>query len=234
MRQSRILAALLLALPVAVHAQSVGVGTASPDPSAILDVSSTSKGLLLPRLTQAQMQAIASPKAGLLVYNTADYKFYGYQNVSVASQNSASGTTPGVGGSSSGTGQSFTSTATTTLGTVTIYIGRGIGGTGTLAITMFTGGGNTGTNLGTITRSVTLATSPSAITFDFSALNIALTSGQAYTFSLTTASLPGTLSVAVNTNNPYGGGQYYFGNTPFSNYDMQFQVSAAGQWVPLN
>ncbi len=49
-----------------------------PDNSAMLDVKSTSKGLLIPRMTNAQMQAIASPADGLLVYSTDDHKFYAY------------------------------------------------------------------------------------------------------------------------------------------------------------
>ena len=48
----------------------------SPDPSSILDVKSTSKGVLLPRLTQAQIQAITDPANGLLVFCTSDSKFY--------------------------------------------------------------------------------------------------------------------------------------------------------------
>ncbi|HEX2534534.1 MAG TPA: hypothetical protein VHK69_12400, partial [Chitinophagaceae bacterium] len=41
-----------------------------PAPSAMLDVSSTNKGLLMPRLTTAQRQSIPSPDPGLLVYDT--------------------------------------------------------------------------------------------------------------------------------------------------------------------
>ena len=49
---------------------SVGIGTSGPSPSAALDVASTSRGLLPPRMTTAQRDAIASPAAGLVVYNT--------------------------------------------------------------------------------------------------------------------------------------------------------------------
>jgi hypothetical protein len=48
---------------------SVGIGT-TPDASAILDVDSTTKGFLPPRMTGAQAEAIASPAEGLLVYAT--------------------------------------------------------------------------------------------------------------------------------------------------------------------
>lgn len=48
----------------------VGIGTANPDESAILDISSTTAGFLPPRMTAAQRQSIASPATGLLVYQT--------------------------------------------------------------------------------------------------------------------------------------------------------------------
>ena len=50
----------------------VVVGSSSGDGSAILDVVSTSKGFLMPRLTDAQMNAIVSPSEGLEVYNTTN------------------------------------------------------------------------------------------------------------------------------------------------------------------
>ena len=53
------------------YCQNVGIGTITPDASAQLDISSTSKGVLLPRLTKAQRQLIATPAAGLLVYQSA-------------------------------------------------------------------------------------------------------------------------------------------------------------------
>ena len=46
----------------------VGIGTVTPDNSAALDIESTTKGFLLPRLTTAQRDAIVSPVAGLAVY----------------------------------------------------------------------------------------------------------------------------------------------------------------------
>ena len=48
----------------------VGIGTTTPNASAQLDVSSNTKGLLIPRMTQAQRTAINSPAQGLLVYQT--------------------------------------------------------------------------------------------------------------------------------------------------------------------
>ncbi len=47
--------------------QNVGIGTSNPNSSAILDIASASKGLLLPRI--ADTANIESPAAGLLVYD---------------------------------------------------------------------------------------------------------------------------------------------------------------------
>ncbi len=51
---------------------NVGIATTTPDPSAALDVSSTSKGFLPPRMTTTQRNAISSPAAGLVIFNTSE------------------------------------------------------------------------------------------------------------------------------------------------------------------
>jgi hypothetical protein len=50
--------------------QNVGIGTTTPNASAALDVQSTSKGLLPPRMTSLQRDAINSPTPGLIIFNT--------------------------------------------------------------------------------------------------------------------------------------------------------------------
>ena len=54
---------------MAILGDNVGIGTASPDSSAILELSSTTKGFLPPRLTTTQRDAVSSPAEGLVVYN---------------------------------------------------------------------------------------------------------------------------------------------------------------------
>lgn len=51
-------------------AQGVGIGTTTPHASSMLEVNSTTKGFLPPRMTQTQMNAIVSPAEGLIVYCT--------------------------------------------------------------------------------------------------------------------------------------------------------------------
>lgn len=60
------------------RAQNVGIGTNTPVASAQLDVTSTTKGFLPPRMTAAQRAAIASPAEGLLVFQTDGSKGYYY------------------------------------------------------------------------------------------------------------------------------------------------------------
>ncbi|KKQ38151.1 MAG: hypothetical protein US55_C0013G0001, partial [Candidatus Levybacteria bacterium GW2011_GWC2_37_7] len=59
--------------------QSVGIGTTTVDPAAILDIVSQDKGFLAPRMTTIQRDAITSPPAGLFVYNT-DTNHYNMHN----------------------------------------------------------------------------------------------------------------------------------------------------------
>jgi len=51
-------------------AGNVGIGTSSPDASAILDAQSTTKGVRMPNMTTTQKNAISTPAAGLMVFDT--------------------------------------------------------------------------------------------------------------------------------------------------------------------
>lgn len=63
-------AAAFLTVGVASAQSGVGIGTTNPDASSALDVTSTTKGFLMPRMTTAQRTAITAPAAGLQVYDT--------------------------------------------------------------------------------------------------------------------------------------------------------------------
>ena len=52
----------------------LGIGTITPDASAILECQSTTQGILLPRMTTGERDIIASPAEGLLIYNTTTDK----------------------------------------------------------------------------------------------------------------------------------------------------------------
>ena len=68
MRNYLVLVTLLITANIS-YAQ-VGIGTSSPAGSSQLDVSSTTKGLLPPRMTTSQRDAISSPATGLQIYNS--------------------------------------------------------------------------------------------------------------------------------------------------------------------
>ena len=60
---------------------SVGIGTNQPDPSAILDLTADDKGLLIPRMSSAQRNAIVSPPIGLMIFNTSENCFNYYTGI---------------------------------------------------------------------------------------------------------------------------------------------------------
>lgn len=61
---------LLFSFNLSKAQTGVGIGTTAPNASAALDITSTTKGVLVPRMTQAQRTAIAAPATGLMVYQT--------------------------------------------------------------------------------------------------------------------------------------------------------------------
>ncbi|MFZ1703325.1 MAG: tail fiber domain-containing protein [Saprospiraceae bacterium] len=71
-----ILVAVVILINIfSLHGQNVGIGTLTPDASAILDIESTDKGVLIPRVDTTD---VTSPSTGLLVYQTLDNVFYFY------------------------------------------------------------------------------------------------------------------------------------------------------------
>jgi len=75
-----LLTAAILGVMSPTNAQNLGISATgvAPDPSAGLDVNFTNKGVLIPRLTTAQRNAIPSPANSLLIFNTTTgcYEFW--------------------------------------------------------------------------------------------------------------------------------------------------------------
>ncbi|MDA0931107.1 MAG: hypothetical protein O3C32_07020 [Bacteroidetes bacterium] len=67
---SKLAFCLCIISSLAGYAQSVGIQTNSPDPSAALEVAGQAQGILPPRLTTAQRNTIVLPAEGLVLYNT--------------------------------------------------------------------------------------------------------------------------------------------------------------------
>jgi hypothetical protein len=86
-----LLTALCSSLSVLQAQNNVGINTTTPHSSAALDIAGTDKGLLIPRMTLAQRNVIASPANGLMVYQTDNtpgfYYFTGSGWTSLGSAN---------------------------------------------------------------------------------------------------------------------------------------------------
>lgn len=101
MKNLYLIAFLLLGLTAATQAQNnVGIGTNTPDGSAMLDISSTTKGTLFPRMTTVQRNAITTPATGLIIYNTTSncLEFYNSTSWQTAACKCASKPYAGISG----------------------------------------------------------------------------------------------------------------------------------------
>jgi hypothetical protein len=110
---------VLAILPALANAQGVSISAdnSSPDASSILELKSTSKGMLIPRMTTAERDAIVAPADGLLIYNTTTgtFNFYqtGWQVIGAVGASEASGASGGNCCSSVDAGSSITTISTT-------------------------------------------------------------------------------------------------------------------------
>ena len=100
MKGISVLLSLLFACSTLLFSQtgvSINTTGAAADPSAMLDVSSDNAGILIPRMTKTQRNAILAPAEGLLIYQTDDtIGFWYYSNKwNLMGQGGGSGITPG-------------------------------------------------------------------------------------------------------------------------------------------
>jgi len=122
-------------------AGSVAVGAATPEASALMDLSSTTQGLLVPRMTLAQRDAIATPSLGLLIYQTDGTAGFYHHNGTAWSgpfgTSSSSGTVTSVSGDGGTTGLTLSGGPITGSGTLTLggTLALGNGGTGAATAT---------------------------------------------------------------------------------------------------
>ena len=177
----------LMFLSTVFSYSQLGIGTTTPNASSIVDVTSTTKGLLLPRLTYAQRVAISSPTIGMVIYcsdcgaNLGEMQTYTIDGWMNSAPSIASGTLPstptspvatvGIGtasvaftASASNGGGTNTYTVTsspggyTGTGTTSPIIVNVLPGTYTFTVTATNAVGNS--TASTVSNSVVIATTP--------------------------------------------------------------------------
>ena len=177
----------------------VGIGTSSPDASAALDITSTTKGLLMPRMTNAQRLAIASPVGGLQVFVTdfdgGSFMFYDGTKWGTLSFTKTIPEAPTISGVASGNTEvviSFTAPSSD----------------GGAAITSYTATSNPGAITGTVSQE---GSGDITVT--------GLTTGTGYTFTVTATNTIGTSAPSAVSSSvvpaPLQVGDFYQGGVVF-------------------
>ena len=87
---------MTLMLFTALSYAQVGINTNTPDASSALEIESTAGGILIPRMTEIQRDAIVSPASGLMIYQTdQNFGFYFYNGNTWVALNVSNGTNSG-------------------------------------------------------------------------------------------------------------------------------------------
>src|SRR6185436_17238330 len=113
MKKAFLLICISVAIAAVLRAQTntfpatgaAGIGTTTPNASSLLEIKSTTKGLLIPRMSAKQKTLIASPAVGLLIYQTDSTKAFYYYSGSAwvpVAGNSGAETDPQVGVNTTG------------------------------------------------------------------------------------------------------------------------------------
>ena len=163
-------------LNASTYAQ-VGIGTTNPNTSAALDITSTTKGFLIPRMTNVQRQAISNPAAGLQVFVTdfdgGSFMFYDGTKWGTLSFTKTIPDAPTIGTAVAGNAQA----------TVSFTAPSNNGGS---AITSYTATSSPGGITGTLSQA-----GSGSITVT------GLTNGTAYTFTVTATNAIGTSTASA-------------------------------------
>ena len=171
---------LAVVLITATTYAQIGINNETPDASAALDVTSTTAGLLMPRMTNAQRQAISNPAAGLQVFVTdfdgGRFMFYDGTEWGTLTFTKKRPDAPTIG----------TATLDNTQATVSFTAPSSDGGS---AITSYTATSSPGDFTGTISQSGS-----------GSIIVSGLTSGTAYTFTVTATNAIGTSLASAASN----------------------------------
>lgn len=208
---------------------SVGIGTTSPAANAALEISSTSKGLLLPRMTTTNRSSITSPEPGLLIFNSTTGKAQVYSSTEATWVDYA--TSNGViwdVTSSNSRQHTFTAPSSEALSKITINVYAAVT-TGTLTATIYSGTGILGTNLGSATCAIS-STGTNSFTFSSP---ITMTASSTYTIYFTTSGST-NIQIWADQNNPYSGGGMIGSSNIITAYDFDMTLYSSGSWIDLH
>lgn len=89
-----LIAATFSVLSITAYTQAVGIGTTSPNASAMLDVTSSNKGFLAPRMNSSTRTGIPSPAAGLLIFDTTTGSYWYYSGSTWVNLAGSGGSSP--------------------------------------------------------------------------------------------------------------------------------------------
>jgi len=189
-----------------LNSGSVGVGTSSPVASAKLDVTSTTQGFLPPRMTSAQMNAIATPADGLIIYCTdcSPAGWHGYSTTGgwqpfITTSSSSNGSARVSAWDCSGTLTGTLSQGTAASG-VTKVVTATVTQVGTYSITATASGvtfSASGTFASTGTQNVTLNASGTPSTSGNTSFSLNTTPNCSFNVNITPSSSGGTAAVAT-------------------------------------
>lgn len=213
-----------------VASAQVGIGTTTPDASAQLDVSSSQKGFLVPRMTTAQRNNIQNPAYGLLIYNTNYGEMQIYNPVPGPSFGNSAASTNNLAFPANAILHSFAPTFAGSIASIDLNVIE-INTGGTLTITIYNSNNGTGTVLATASETVT---SLGINRFFFSSLPY-LMDPNVYSFRVTTSGAT-NLRLGSTANSSYSGGGLYISGAVSSFYDLYFVCrgpSGAAQWISL-
>lgn len=237
---------LLISFATLTQAQ-VGIGTNSPNAQAVLDLSSTSKAFILPRLSTSQRDlSITSPVAGMLIFNTTTRKFQGYvgsgSSITVAS-NSSIGAYTHVNNTEY-PAQTFQVSASTSSFSISFWVDQLYNSfsSGNVTFELYEGtpGGST-TLLNTQTN---LVTSTGQKTFNVSGVSLSTSTTYFFLVKPTTTFATGWISLTRSGTglNPYANGAIYIYDGDGGNWssaysdDLRFEITdlASSSWVDLH